>query len=346
MARFPGDADLLYDLSVAHTQVGFDFIKEGNPEDALEHYQKSMQIREQLAREHPNDSIFRRALMLTYQHYAGLREVRWSEPGTYGSGALLLQAGDADCGSDCSRSAELAGAGRLRGVSDEVGGIGSSPGGRGEALATLRKSAALLESLSVAGKTDYYQPILATTQLYTAHRLKELGRPEEAQREYETASATMDGVLQRLPEEWDMMQQSQEAEANLVELALARKDRRGSAATRGQNDAHGGNGRAEWRAGGGFRRVLCAGVSGPGPSMPAVWRRGEGARRGPAGHPARHAPADHARMESHGPRSTRGANYRLIRREVTVPPPTPQWLFSRAIFVCGDDYNFLTLPEG
>jgi hypothetical protein len=58
--------------STARTQTGFTDHLLGNPSAAQPFYFGGMQIREQLAREHPGDLMYRRALKLAYEHYAAL----------------------------------------------------------------------------------------------------------------------------------------------------------------------------------------------------------------------------------------------------------------------------------
>lgn len=224
LVRFPGDDDLRYDLSVANTQIGFDFIQEGYPENALEYYRKSMQLREDLAREHPNDGIYRRVLMLSYQHFAGLQgsplvpNLGQTEVARayYKKGLPLAEAIAADPQNSLATS-DYAGFLMRSGVLDVP------PSGLVESLAMLRKSAAIFESLAGAGGP--FAANRATVYLYMSHRLAALGKPDEALMEYEHATSIVESALRIRPLEWEVLQQSLEAEAGMARLFAAWNDR-------------------------------------------------------------------------------------------------------------------------
>ena len=72
LRQFPQNEQLRQDLSSAHTQVGWAYISAGDLDSALPHYEAMVALREQLAQAHPHDAVYRRALMMAYQHIAGL----------------------------------------------------------------------------------------------------------------------------------------------------------------------------------------------------------------------------------------------------------------------------------
>src|SRR5262249_55160901 len=71
-ARFPGDLELQYDLSLAHTQAGFSHLHSGDVEITADHYRKMVALREALVRAKPEDTQYRLTLMLGYEHYAAV----------------------------------------------------------------------------------------------------------------------------------------------------------------------------------------------------------------------------------------------------------------------------------
>jgi tetratricopeptide (TPR) repeat protein len=68
-----GDSSLQLLLSNTHTQTGWVNILMENPDATVPHYEASIQIREKLARDHPNDILYRRYLKLAYEHFASLQ---------------------------------------------------------------------------------------------------------------------------------------------------------------------------------------------------------------------------------------------------------------------------------
>ncbi|HWD00758.1 MAG TPA: protein kinase [Candidatus Sulfopaludibacter sp.] len=222
LQRFPGDPELRYDLSIAHTEIGFAFIKQGNPEAAVDHYRTSMQVREDLARERPGDGVYRRVLMLAYMHFAGLQ-----------GSPLVPNLGQTAVARQYYRKAqpiveELASdpenslaAGDYATFLMRSAALDVAPAGAAESLATLRKSVALFQPLEVSGG-DVYLPMEATAHLYMGHRLVALGDTNEAMKEYAKASVIMEGFLVRHPQEWDVLQENVEAENGMAQVERRR----------------------------------------------------------------------------------------------------------------------------
>ena len=226
LLRFPGDPDLRYDLSVAHTEIGFDFIKQGNPEEAVDHYRKSMQIREELAKEHPTDGIYRRVLMLSYMHFAGLQGSplvpnlgQTAVARQYYKKALpLVQELSED--PDNSLAAGDYASFLMRSAALDV-----EPGGLAESLATLRRSVMLFQPLQTSGGRDVFQPLEATAHLYIGHRLLTMGKRSEAMQEYQKAATLTETFLSAHPLEWDVFQDRLEAENGIVQVQILLKNR-------------------------------------------------------------------------------------------------------------------------
>ena len=71
--RFPGDADFDYDLSVGQVAMAWAYNHLDDPETAVGFYEAAMHLRERLVKDHPDDHMYRSALMLSYTHYAGVQ---------------------------------------------------------------------------------------------------------------------------------------------------------------------------------------------------------------------------------------------------------------------------------
>jgi eukaryotic-like serine/threonine-protein kinase len=229
LVRFPGDPDLRYDLSTAHTEIGFDSIMQGNPEAAVDHYRKSMQIREELVKEHPADGIYRRVLMLAYMHFAGLEgsplvpnlgQTAVSRE-YYKKAQPLVEELAED--PDNSLAAGDYATFLMRSAALEVG-----PNGLAESLATLRRSVTLFQPLQTSGGRDVYQPLEATAHLYMGHRLLDLGRRGEAMQEYQKAASLMEAFLAAHPLEWDVFQEHLEAENGMSRVQILARNRNGA----------------------------------------------------------------------------------------------------------------------
>jgi tRNA A-37 threonylcarbamoyl transferase component Bud32 len=226
LARFPGDPDLRYDLSAAHTLIGFDCIQHGHPEDAVEPYQKSMQLREQLAREFPKDGVYRRALMLAYEHFAGLQGSplapnlgHTAVARTYYGKALPMAEEAARDPQNSVASANYA-ALLMRSAALAV-----PPEGLAESLATLRRAAALFESLKATGGGDVYSTLEATAHLYMGHRLTALADYSEALRQYQRAAGILEDLFFRHPQEWDVLRLDLEAESGMARVSVLTRHR-------------------------------------------------------------------------------------------------------------------------
>src|SRR5262249_37671534 len=70
--RFPDDDEILFSLWLADPQAGFELSSLADPEAAVSHYERMVALREALVRRHPNDFVYRRALMLGYEHLAAI----------------------------------------------------------------------------------------------------------------------------------------------------------------------------------------------------------------------------------------------------------------------------------
>jgi tetratricopeptide (TPR) repeat protein len=199
--KFPADTDLALLLSTAHTQVGYLNMRRGNPQGAEVPYAASMRIREQLARDHPGDILFRRYVRLAYEHYAALQ----GSPGNpnlghpeiarayYKKAQPLEEADRDDPGNNLARydyayfvlKASI---------------VDVPPEGLAESLAALRECLATFEALSAeAPQMERYDRAMAIAREYMGHRLLALKRPAEARVEYQRALKLVHKILAQSP---------------------------------------------------------------------------------------------------------------------------------------------------
>jgi tRNA A-37 threonylcarbamoyl transferase component Bud32 len=229
LQRFPGDAEIRYNLSIAHTEAGFDAIKQGYPDEAVDHYRTSMQLREQLAHEHPTDGVYRRTLMLSYMHYAGLQ-----------GGPLVPNLGQTAIARAYFKKAQpiaeesaadpensLA-TGDYAGYLLRSAAVDVPPEGLAESLATLRKAAGIFQQLQASGGKDVFGPSEATAHFYMGQRLAAMAELAEAVKQYLNADNIMMDFLARHPQDWDMVQQDLETEGALARVLVRMKNRTGA----------------------------------------------------------------------------------------------------------------------
>jgi tetratricopeptide (TPR) repeat protein len=193
------NADLQYQLSVGHTELGFILwnLGDGDPENAMGHYEESMRLRERLVKDHPGDEMYRRALLLAYGHYASMQ-----------GGALVKSMGRTEvarkyymkalaiaeaAGGDQQSPAE---AGEDGALLIRLGALDVPPTGLAQSLATLRRGAALMAR---DGASD--QQMLTAAHEYMGRRLTAMGRYEEAVAEHGVALSMAERLLANHPQD-------------------------------------------------------------------------------------------------------------------------------------------------
>jgi serine/threonine protein kinase len=221
--RIPDEPRVLLILSAAHTQLGYTNVHMGQPEAAEPHYAESMRIREQLAREHPTDILFRRYLKLAYEHYAALQgNPQWANLGhpeiarMYYKKAQPLE--EMDFADDQNHSSRIDYAIFLL----KAGMVDVPPDGVTESLASLRRSSAMLESLAAEGTGVDYDRELALAYEYTGHRLLAMGRTAEAVVAYRHTVKLARTILAPSPDDPVLERQVISAEQGIAQ-ALASK---------------------------------------------------------------------------------------------------------------------------
>jgi serine/threonine protein kinase len=225
--RFPGDEELRSALSIAHIQLGYSQILSGDPESGAEHYRLCVQLREALAKEHPTDAVYRRNLMLAYEHY-----------GSVEGGSLMPSLGRPEVARSYYRKAlpmeraRFSDAQNSQAAGDYAwfllkrASLAVPRKGLEASLAELRRAAAIFESL----RSSAYDVRLATVYVQAGHRLEELGRPSEAAAEYRRAIPVAEGFLRAHSSDWEMLQELLDAGRGLAEALAASGDRDGALA--------------------------------------------------------------------------------------------------------------------
>jgi eukaryotic-like serine/threonine-protein kinase len=211
LSRFPGDADLRYDLSVGETLIAWVHTSLDDPETAAGHYETAMRIREQLVGEYPNDLMFRRTLMLAYVHYASVQGGpleanlgHYELARTYYRKAQPLEEAAAADPKDSVGAASY-GAFLLK-----LGALDAPPEGVAESLETLRRAAVILNAHSMV-RWD-----IATAYNYIGRRLESEGRYSDARGAYRRALAVTEPILAAHPDLRQALEQSFEAEGSMA----------------------------------------------------------------------------------------------------------------------------------
>lgn len=213
----PNDTDAQLTLSTANTQVGYVYIRMGNPQAAEFPYRESMRIRERLAREHPNDVVCRRHLRLAYEHYAALQgspeRPNLGHPDiarAYYKKAQPLEEADRDDPENHSARFDYAffllNAAIVDVPQEQLE----------ESLASLRRTAATFEALSAESPgVERYDRALALAREYWAYRLFALKRYSEALVVFRATLEVATRILARHPGDPVIQRQVQSAKTGI-----------------------------------------------------------------------------------------------------------------------------------
>jgi eukaryotic-like serine/threonine-protein kinase len=225
--RFPNDADFEYDLSVGQVAIGWVYSHFDDPETAVGFYEAAMHAREHLVKDHPDDHMYRNALMLSYAHYASVQGGPL-EPNlgnlelarAYYKKAQPLEEAEAADPKDSTA------AGVYAMFLLKLAALDVPPEGLAESLATLRRAAAIFESPAVS--LDFYRGDLARTYNYIGLRLIALGNNPEAINAYRRSASITDAILASRPGEQETLEYSFEAARGIARV-LALTGKRGEA---------------------------------------------------------------------------------------------------------------------
>jgi tetratricopeptide (TPR) repeat protein len=222
----PADADILYDLSAGHIELGYLLwnLGKGDPEEAAAHYAESMRIREKLVEEHPSDTLYRRSLMLAYEHFGSLQGGAWvASMGKQETARAYYEKAVSIAKSSATDSQDSLGANDYATLLVKYAALDVPPAGLAQSLFNLRAAVAILEQLKAAGNSDLrYNNILASAHDYAGRRLTAMGKYSEAIPEHQHALALAAAILSAHPEDRDGIQQSFDAECGIAyALSLA-----------------------------------------------------------------------------------------------------------------------------
>lgn len=227
--QFPSDPDIKADLSSAHLQVGWVLIALDDLEAAATHYEKVVELREELVKAHPKDAAYRRSLMMAYQHLGGLQgsplisNLGHQEIARhyYAKARVLFEeAYAADPEYIKFYYADF----QLREAALDV-----PPDRLAESLAALRKVGVLMESLSATGPavTTYVRE-LGIVHDYIGQRLVAMGKYAEALPEYRRSLAIIEEIRHKYPVDRAILQQSLHAERGMISALMLSGDHAGS----------------------------------------------------------------------------------------------------------------------
>jgi serine/threonine protein kinase/tetratricopeptide (TPR) repeat protein len=223
----PEDLELAYEFSVAHTQVGYNMRSLGNLEDAEPHYVKSIALREDLVKQQPANAVYRRTLMLSYQHYASLLatplDTNLGNPALareyYRRARPLEERSQAEPNNNVARYDYATFLLTSAIVEPERGSSAKS-------LADLRKAAELFEaSLKANPGILRNKRDLAAAHEFLGHRLLAAGSTAEAMDHYRRAIALDREIVTVLPNDRSGLIRGFSAERGLVRALVETDDR-------------------------------------------------------------------------------------------------------------------------
>jgi serine/threonine protein kinase/tetratricopeptide (TPR) repeat protein len=195
VVRHPSDASLKQALAVVTAVVAAAYKNLGNLEKAGDFYRQSIEVREDLLRDDPGNSIIRRNILVACGNYATLLGIPWSqnlgrpdEARKYAakSVAIARELVSADPNDATARRDLGMSLGRL-GMIDPV------PGETATSLAYLQEANSLMAPIVAANpKSADIAEQLGEIEGSQAHRLAELGRPTEAVQMFRKSMALLE----------------------------------------------------------------------------------------------------------------------------------------------------------
>ena len=225
--RFPADAEIMHDLSIAHTQLGWVQMGQGDLESTAVHYRQAVDLREQLVKAHPNDIQYRRSLMLSYEHYAALQGspqvANLGQPGVarqyYAKARPLEEAAHADPQSSQYDYANfLMRSALIEPPREELA----------ASLATLRQVAAMFEAPSIGGPGLRNERNLAIVFEYMGYRLQAMGNYAEAFAQFERSLAIAVRILAADAEDRAALAQALNSERGIARSLMQAGNRAGA----------------------------------------------------------------------------------------------------------------------
>jgi eukaryotic-like serine/threonine-protein kinase len=195
MARHPGDKTLKQGLGTMAAAAAGAYRNLGDLEKSAEYYRQSIDLREQLHHDDPNNIDVRRGLIITYGNYAALLDIPWSpnlgrpeEARTYAAKAVAVARDEvaADSKNATARLDLAMSLGRL-------GMVDPAPGDTAASIAALQEARSLIEPLAAANpKSTSMATNLAQVMEFEGRHLEESSQPAAAAETYRKALALLE----------------------------------------------------------------------------------------------------------------------------------------------------------
>ena len=210
-ARFPDHGDFVLEQANAYALMGNLLLRQGDSRGALEPYLQCLKLREKLVKDHPNDVVYKRNLMIGYGHVGDVL-----------GNPVMLSLGDsagarANYGKAVAIAEEISNADPndltakydLATSLQRLGMVDVSASERAESLATLQRSASMLENIVASDPKNVRRgKTLSLTLEYVGHRLQSLGRYREAISNYQRSLAMANAELAADPADRSAMSQA------------------------------------------------------------------------------------------------------------------------------------------
>ena len=231
-ARYPDRADFINEQSSGYALVGHELhVSRGDSRAALENFLRCVALREGLVKTHPNDVVYKRSLMIGYGHVGDIL----GSPIAYNLGdsagargyyrkavAIGREVYDADP-RDSTAKYDLAAS------LERLGMVDVPASELAESLSELRQSRSMLEELATENPDNLPRKrMLALVDEYCGHRLRSLGRYDEAIQNYRRSVALSDSILTADPSDRPALSQAVAASRGMA-TAMAMAGNRSSA---------------------------------------------------------------------------------------------------------------------
>ncbi|WP_051670495.1 serine/threonine protein kinase [Bryobacter aggregatus] len=196
--RFPNQLELKQHYGGGLATFGNHAMRTGNLEVAADAYRQAIEIRETLLAADPNNAVSKRSLLVNYGNYATVLGLAWmpnlgryADSRAYSQKAVtlareLVQSDAQDTNARYDLAMCLS----------RLGMVQPDPGGESSSLASLSEAIALIEPIYAANpKSTPVAAQLSMAREYAGHRLRALGRIDEAIRQYQQAIADAEGAM-------------------------------------------------------------------------------------------------------------------------------------------------------
>jgi len=195
LARHPGDKTLTHGLGAITAAAGGAYKNLGELDKAADCYRQSIEMREQLRHDDPNNVDVRRGLVVTYGSYATLLDVPWS-PNLGRADEARIAAAKAVAIARDEVAADAKNATARLDLAMSLGRLGMidpAPGQSTASVAALEESHELMEPIVASNpKSSSLALNLSQVMEFEAIRLEESSHPTEAAEMYRKAIALLE----------------------------------------------------------------------------------------------------------------------------------------------------------